>query len=91
MKKLTKSIAVLLCLGTLLLAVPNQNFAAKKGAYSSFTALMNQPVQFITSLFPFLSPIFISGSTNYVAKAKNPIGRVRPTGESDIGKPGSGN
>ena len=91
MKKLLKPVAVLLCLGAILLAVPNQNFAAKKGTYSSFTALINQPVQFITSLFPFLNPIFVSGSNDYIAKAKNPIGRVRPTGDIDIGRPGSGN
>ena len=90
MKKFLKPVAVLLCLGTILLAVPSQNFAAKKVSYSSLSALINQPVQFITSLFPFLNPILISGSKNYVAKSTGPIRKVRPTGDMDIGRPSFG-
>lgn len=81
MKKL---IALTLCCVFLLLAVPSLNFAEKKATKAASILLLNQPIQLLNTLFPFLNPIFGT-------KAKGPsLGIVRPTGDSSIGKPGIG-
>jgi hypothetical protein len=78
-----KALALTLCFGFLLLAVPSLNFAEKKAKNVAVTMLLNQPLQLLTTLFPSLNPLI------GVAKAKGPsIGIARPTGDSSIGKPG---
>jgi len=82
MKKL---VALTLCSVFLLLTVPSLNFAEKKATKAASILLMNQPVQLLTTMFPFLNPIFVG------TKAKGPsLGIVRPTGDISIGRPGIG-
>jgi hypothetical protein len=85
-KSFIKTVAVVLCLGFFLTAVPNLNFAAKKTSKISLSALLAQPVQLITTLFPFLNSLFDGGSKEISAT----IGKVKPPGDISIGRPGTG-
>jgi len=91
MRKLLKPVAVLLCFGFLLMAVPNQNFAAKKqNEKFTLSLLLSQPSLLLPSILPWLNPILGSGTKDQTVKGTPSRGIVKPTGDSPIGKPGTG-
>jgi len=77
-----KAVAVLLCLGFVLMTVPNLN-AEKKAAKIDFRLLIKQPSLLITYLFPSLGNIVTKAP---VSKAPS-YAKVKPTGDVPIGKP----
>jgi hypothetical protein len=88
-KNLARCLAVLLCLGLLAVAVPNLSSAAKSTAKMSFTRILAQPALAILSLVPALGPSAMSPDQMGSKPAQAPA-RVRPTGDSPIPRPGTG-
>ena len=86
-KSLLKPVAVLLCFGFLLMAVPNLNSAEKKTAKLNIKLAITQS---ITSLFPWLAALIGSGSKTKGSTLPSFGGIVNPTGDAPIGKPGGG-
>ena len=86
-KSLLKPVAVLLCFGFLLMAVPNLNSAEKKTAKLNIKLAITQS---ITSLFPWLAALIGSGSKTKGSTLPSFGGIVKPTGDAPIGKPGGG-
>jgi len=86
-KSLLKPVAVLLCFGFLLMAVPNLNSAEKKTAKLNLKLAISQS---ITSLFPWLAALIGSGSKAKGATLPSFGGIVKPTGDAPTGKPGTG-
>jgi LytS/YehU family sensor histidine kinase len=86
-KSLLKPVAVLLCFGFLLMAVPSLNAAEKKTAKLNLKLAITQSV---TSLFPWLAALIGSGSKTKGAAILPFGGIVKPTGDAPIIKPGSG-
>ena len=90
-KSFHKAVAVLVCFGFLLMAVPNLNFAEKKTPKLNLTLQLSQSGQMLAALFPGLNPILNSGSKGKISRGTPSSGGiVRPTGDSPIGKPGTG-
>jgi hypothetical protein len=89
MKNLLKrSAAVLLCLGFILMIVPVMNSAENKAPKVSFIRIVKVPSLLLPSLFPFNGMI---DGTVIAAPAKGPLGgKVRPTDDIQIPKPGLG-
>jgi len=86
-KNLLKPVAVLLCFGFLLMAVPSLNAAEKKAAKLNLKLAITQSV---TSLFPWLAALIGSGSKSKGSALPSFGGIVKPTGDAPIGKPGGG-
>jgi hypothetical protein len=86
-KSFLKPAAVVLCFGFLLMAVPSLNCAEKKAVKISFKLDITQT---ISSLFPWLNPLFAGGSKTKGSAILPFGGIVKPTGDAPIGKPGSG-
>lgn len=90
-KSFPKAVAVLVCFGFLLMAVPNLNFAEKKTPKLNITLLLSQSGQMLAALSPGLNPILNSGSKGKISRGTPSSGGiVRPTGDAPIGKPGTG-
>jgi len=86
-KSLLRPVAVLLCFGFLLMAVPNLNSAEKKTAKLNLKLAITQS---ITSLFPWLAALIGSGSKTKGSTLPSFGGIVKPTGDAPTGKPGGG-
>ena len=86
-KNLLKPVAVLLCFGFLLMAVPNLNSAEKKTAKLNLKLAITQSV---ISLFPWLAALIGSGSKTKGSALPSFGGIVKPTADAPIIKPGSG-
>jgi hypothetical protein len=84
-----KTVAVVLCFAFLLLAVPSLNFAEKTTKFD-FKTLLKVPVNLFNSLVPFISSIFTPATKEAYQSGNSFAGKVRPTGDSSIGKPGTG-
>ncbi len=89
-KSRLKAIAVILCFGFLLMAVPNLNSAEKKAGKVILPPIISHPVLLLNVLFPWLNPIPDQGSKPADTKNQSGHGTVRPTDDSSIGKPGTG-
>jgi hypothetical protein len=89
-KSYLKAVAAILCFGFLLMAVPNLNSAEKKAGKLGLSPIISQPGLLLHSLFPWLNPIFNNGYKPPDFKNLTWHGIVRPTDDSSIGKPGSG-
>ncbi|MDP2915918.1 MAG: hypothetical protein Q8O91_10755 [Candidatus Aminicenantes bacterium] len=86
-KSLLKPVAVFLCFGFLLMAVPNLNSAEKKTAKLNLKLAITQS---ITSLFPWLGVLIGSGFKTKGSALPSFGGIVKPTGDAPIITPGSG-
>ena len=86
-KSLLKPVAVLLCFGFLLMAVPSLNSAEKKTAKLNLKLAITQSV---ISLFPWLGALIGSGFKTKSSTIPSFGGIVKPTGDGSIGKPGTG-
>jgi hypothetical protein len=85
-----KSVAALLCLGFILVAVPMMNSAEKKAPKVGIVQLVRLPSLLISSAFPYLSSIIdVSSLTSTIARTPT-SGKVRPTDDIQIPKPGTG-
>jgi hypothetical protein len=89
-KSYLKAVAVILCFGFLLMAVPNLNSAEKKAGKLGLLPIISQPGLLMNSLFPWLNPIFDHGSKPADTKNVPGHGIVRPTDDVSIVKPGTG-
>jgi hypothetical protein len=88
---LRKSVAALLCLGFILVAVPTMNSAERKAPKVSIIQLVKLPSLLISSAFPCLSSIVdVSSLTSTTARTPT-SGKVKPTDDIQIPKPGKGN
>jgi hypothetical protein len=89
-KMLSVMVAVLLCVGFVVLAVPTLNSAEKAPALGLRT-MLRQPGILLSSLLPSLGSAFFSVSQNAPAsKMSSAKGRVKPTGDVTIPKPSVG-
>ena len=88
MSKSLKAIALLLCVSFVVFAVPMLNSAEKKPVRLSLALFVNQPVQLLTTAIPFLNVLF--GTESKLAPVVAGKSIVRPTGDTSIGRPGSG-
>ena len=86
-KSLLKPVAVLVCFGFLLMAVPSLNAAEKKTVKLNLKLAITQS---ITSLFPWLGALIGSGIKTKGSALASFGGIVKPTGDAPIGKPGGG-
>jgi len=90
-KSFHKAVAVLVCFGFLLMAIPNLNFAEKKTPKFNSALLLSHSGQMLAALSPGLNPILNSGSKGKISRGTPSSGGiVRPTGDYPIGKPGTG-
>lgn len=71
-KTLFKAAALSVCLGLLLLAVPDLNAAAKKAPKTNF---FTKSVMFVNSIFPFKS-VFTIGKMKKIGKAVTVTGTL---------------
>jgi hypothetical protein len=86
-KSFLKTVALLLCLGFLLAAVPSLNAVEKRAVKINFKLTLTRSV---ATIFPWLAAIIGSGSKTNGAALPSFGGIVKPTGDAPIGKPGSG-
>jgi len=86
-----KSVAALLCLGFILVAVPMMNSAEKKAPKVGIVQLVRLPSLLISSAFPYLSSIIDVSSLTSTTPRTPTGGTVKPTDVIEIPKPGSGN
>jgi hypothetical protein len=89
-KSYLKAVAVILCFGFLLMAVPNLNSAEKKAGNIGLSPIFSQSGLLMNSLFPWLNPIFSHGSKPADTKNQFGHGVVRPTDDMNTLKPGTG-
>jgi len=89
-KSYLKAVAVILCFGFLLMAVPNLNSAEKKAGKLGPLSIVSHPGSLLNALFPWLNLNIDNGSKPADTKNPNIRGIVRPTDDSSIGKPGTG-
>ena len=87
-----KAVAVVLVIGILVVAVPVLKSAERKAASRpSFLQILKQPVLLVSALFPAFSIVAIdNGGSKSVKTGAAPISRVRPTGDSPVLRPGTG-
>jgi len=84
-----RTVAIVLVIGILAVAVPALKSAERKTtAPSSVLQLLRQPMLLLSSLFPAATAIQISAKV--AAGSGAPVGRVRPTGDSPVLRPGTG-
>jgi len=89
MKKSTlKVVALLLCFGFLLTAVPSLNAIEKKAVKLNLNPTV---IKSLTTLFPWLATLLAGGSKAKLSTLPSFRGIVKPTGDAPIGKPGTGN
>ena len=87
---LKKSVVALLCLGFILVAAPMMSSAERRAPNAGFTRIFQLPSLLISSALPSLGSIVDPGSVS-VTPAKGPsTGKVKPTDDIQIPKPGSG-
>jgi hypothetical protein len=88
-KFFVKTVAIVLVIGILAITVPALKSAERKApAQSSVLQLLKQPLLLLSSLFPASSVVQIS--VKVPARSTVPVGRVRPTGDSPVLRPGTG-
>jgi hypothetical protein len=88
---LRKTIVALLCLGFILAAVPAMNSAEKKAPKISAIQIVKFPSLLVSSAFPYRGSIVDLGSVSATPAGDPSNGKVRPTEDIQIPKPGSGN
>ena len=88
---LRKSVVALLCLGFILVAVPAMNSAEKKASKIGVIQIVKFPSLLVSSAFPYLGSIVDFGSVSATPDRGPNGGKVRPTDDIQIPKPGSGN
>lgn len=88
-KFFVRTVAIVLVIGILAITVPALKSAERKAtAQSSVLQLLRQPMLLLSSLFPASS--VVKDSVKVLAGSTVPVGRVRPTGDSPILRPGTG-
>ena len=88
---LRKTVVALLCLGFILMAVPAMNSAEKKASKVGVIQIVKLPSLLLSSAFPYLGSIVDLGSVSATPAGDPSNGKVRPTDDIQIPKPGSGN
>jgi hypothetical protein len=88
-KTLHKIAALSVCVGFLLIAVPNANAAAieKKGPKFNF---MKKPVMFINAIIPFFADLFDSGDKSIDKDENKTAKKIKITGTLPSRKPSGG-
>jgi hypothetical protein len=88
-KFFVRTVAIVLVIGILAVAVPALKSAERKAtAPSTVLQLLRQPMLLLSSLFPASTVIQISAKV--AEGSKVPAGRVKPTGDSPVLRPGTG-
>ena len=88
---LKKSVVALLCLGFILVAVPTMNSAEKRAPKAGFIQMVKLPSLLISAAIPVLDAIVDLGAISAMPSKGPNGGKVRPTDDIQIPKPGSGN
>jgi hypothetical protein len=89
-KSLSWTVAALLCLGFVFLAVPALN-SAEKAPVLGLRLMIRQPGVLLSSLLPSLGSAFFGSSlTGNASRMPALKGRVKPTGDVAIPKPSVG-
>ena len=88
---LKKSVVALLCLGFILVAVPTMSSAERKAPKASIVQMIKLPSLLTSSAFMTVSSIFDLGSVSATPGQGPNGGKVKPTDDIQIPKPGTGN
>jgi hypothetical protein len=84
-----RTVAILVVLGILLVTVPALKSAERKSSIqTNFLQILKQPFLLLTSLFP--ASTIIQEVVKAPVSGTTPISRVRPTGDSPVYRPGTG-
>jgi len=84
-----RTVAIVLVIGILAITVPALKSAERKtAAKSTVFQIFKQPILLLASLFPASTVIQVSAKI--AAGSSVPAGRVRPTGDSPVLRPGTG-
>ena len=84
-----RTVVIVLVIGILAVAVPTLKSAERKlNATSTVLQILKQPLLLVSSLFPASTAIQMSAKIAQGGKV--PAGRVRPTGDSPVLRPGTG-
>jgi hypothetical protein len=88
-KFFVRTVAILVVVGILVVTVPTLKSAERKSTVqTSFLQLLRQPMLLLSSLFP--ASAIVQGTVKAPAGSTAPITRVRPTGDSPVLRPGTG-
>jgi hypothetical protein len=88
-KFFVRTIAILCVVGILVVTVPALKSAERKSTVqASVFQVLRQPMLLLSSLFPAAS--VVQGTVKAPAGSAAPITRVRPTGDSPVYRPGTG-
>jgi hypothetical protein len=88
-KFFVRTVAILVVVGILVVTVPALKSAERKSTVqTSFLQLLRQPMLLLASLFPVST--IVQGTVKAPAGSTAPISRVRPTGDSPVYRPGTG-
>jgi hypothetical protein len=88
---LKNSVVALLCLGFILVAVPTMSSAERKVPKINVIQMVKLPSLLISSAIPALGAIVDLGSLSATPGQGPNGGKVKPTDDIQIPKPGSGN
>ncbi|MBD3412963.1 MAG: hypothetical protein GF421_00835 [Candidatus Aminicenantes bacterium] len=86
-KTLFKAVSLVVVFSLLALALPNTAQAKQNNAKFTFAQIINQPAQFIVSLFPFLQNNSQQRTDRQDSSDQNTDQTVQKTGELDIDRP----
>jgi hypothetical protein len=88
-KFFVRAVAIVVVVGILAVAVPALKSAERKStAQSGVFQILRQPMLLLSSLFP--ASTVIQAYVKAPAGSPAPISRVRPTGDSPVYRPGTG-
>jgi hypothetical protein len=88
-KLFVRTVAIVVVIGILAVAVPALKSAERKAtAPANVFQILRQPMLLLSSLFPASTVIQVSVKSP--AGSPAPIGRVRPTGDLPVLRPGTG-
>jgi hypothetical protein len=88
-KFFVRSIAIVVVVGMLIVTVPALKSAERKSAaQTGFLQILKQPLILLISLFP--AGTIVQEVVKAPAGSTAPISRVRPTGDSPVYRPGTG-
>lgn len=86
-KSLFKAVSLLVVFSILALSFPHEANAKQNNPRFTFTQLIQQPVDFLVSLFPFLQKNSQQKTDIYENSNQNTENSVQKTGDLDIDRP----
>ena len=93
MKKRTiRLVAIIACFSILTLSVPGAIAADKKGKKINFRNIIEKPMWVLSTIFPFISPIYDTGTDNSITNNNNNTysGKIKITDSVPKAKPPDG-